>query len=497
MGFEHFHFGKAGAPFRHGAKTAPPTNRVKRADSTTPDASTSTLSCLVEPLNIAWRPELACLQPVPAQVDVILAAPGAANPSVYKWENVPYAPGNQTVTLMPRWWNATSPIALQIMIVPAVSEVFLSTIPAGPVFTATYTAPASGTPASPDLGQKGSDSDHTVVSPSNLLGVSFHSLTPGKKAAAVLLPLLFVLLLGLAYLKVSRARGQAKRSAWSGKLDKRMSTISADWKSITPGGAREAVRASIAASRNSVFGFGAITPGAPEGEPVIREKEYPRTSLGSGVGVGVGARRPKTHATPPERGSRAVSFADSAHPRPSMNSARYSKGSRAFHTASTYEDFEGEEAPPVPALPSPARAGAFGAISAISTGSGAPPSYHSPTTPQGQGVYQNASAWSSGERVEGVDGGYGARSVSPTGGVHTINYPTPATLSIYGDYGHDQGDAFAYGTPSNMDGSYFSPLTPTPTAIGFGGMVEEPSADSPTHRTTKSARKEALTEALT
>ncbi|KAJ6534893.1 hypothetical protein B0H19DRAFT_1271571 [Mycena capillaripes] len=511
MGFEHFHIGKAGAPFSHGPKTTPPANRVKRADSTTSDPSCATgafyaapaLSATIDslqPLNIAWRPELACFLPAPAQVDVILTAPGSDSPSIYTWENVPYAAGNQTVNLLPRWWNSTSSIALQIMIVPAGTPVFLSAIPAGPVFSANYTAPADGTPASADLGQKGSDSDHTVVSPSsNLSGISSHSLTPGKKAAAVLLPLLFVLLLGLAYLKISRARGAAKRSAWSEKLDKRMSTISTDWKSITPGGAREAVRASIAASRNSVFGFGAITPGAPEGEPVvmgekalpgmprggsieISEKEYPRTSLGSGVGVGVGARRPKTHATPPERGSRAVSFADSAHPRPSMNSARYSRGSRAFHTASTYEDFEGEEAPPVPALPSPARAGAFGAISAISTGSGAPPSYGSPTTPsaqQGQGVYQNASAWSSGERVEGVDGGYGARSVSPTGRVHTVNYPTPATLSTYGEYGHGE-DGFAYGTPSNMDGSYFSPVTPTPGAMGFAGMgmVEEPSADS-------------------
>ncbi|KAJ6563941.1 hypothetical protein B0H19DRAFT_74250 [Mycena capillaripes] len=71
--------------------------------------------------------------------------------------------------------------------------------------------------------------------------VSSHSMSAGKKAATVL-PFLFVLLLGLAYLKISRTRGQAKRSAWSDKLEKRMSTISADWKAITPGGPKEAVR---------------------------------------------------------------------------------------------------------------------------------------------------------------------------------------------------------------------------------------------------------------
>ncbi|KAJ7616221.1 hypothetical protein DFH06DRAFT_957216, partial [Mycena polygramma] len=324
----------------------------------------------MDPLNAVWRPDLACLQPAPSLVDIILTAPGAAAPHIYTWEGVPYASGNYTMNLLPRWWNATASIPLQLMIVPANEPVFLSTIPAGPVFTATYTANTSSTPAAADTSLKGGDSDHTTVTASSLGGVSTHSMSAGKKAAAVVLPLLFVILLGLAYLKISRARGAAKRSAWSEKLDKRMSTISTDWKAITPGGAKEAVRASIAASRNSVFSFGAVRTGAVEGEPVvmgekprggsieISEKDLPRTSLGSGVGVGVGARRPRTQTNPPERSSRAISFADSAHPRPSMSSARHSRGSRAFHTASTYDDFEGEDAPPVPALPSPVRSGA-------------------------------------------------------------------------------------------------------------------------------------------
>jgi hypothetical protein len=342
------------------------------------------------PLNVVWKPELACLYPAPELVDIHITAPGANAPDLNTWYGVPYAAGNYTLNLLPRWWNATASCALQLMIVPASTPVFLSTIPAGPVFTATYTANTTGpVPPAADTSLSSQDTGSTTVTPTGIAGVSSHSMSAGKKVAAVLLPLLFVLLLGLAYLKISRARGQAKRSAWSEKLDKRMSTISTDWKAITPGGAREAVRASIAANRSSVFSFGAIRTGAPEGEPVvmgekalpanpvsvrggsieISEKEYPRTSLGSGVGVGVGARRPRTHATPPERQSRAVSFADSAHPRPSLQGSRYSRGSRAFHTASTYDDFAGEEAPPVPALPSPARAGAFGAISAIGSGS--------------------------------------------------------------------------------------------------------------------------------
>ncbi|KAJ7229746.1 hypothetical protein B0H12DRAFT_221859 [Mycena haematopus] len=69
-------------------------------------------------------------------------------------------------------------------------------------------------------------------------------------------------------------------------------------------------------------------------------------------------------------------------------------------------------------------------------------------------VYQNGAAWTSGERVEGVDGGYGARSVSPTGRVHTINYPASMLNT-----------SAAYDT--GADASYFSPVTPTPHNMSF------------------------------
>ncbi|KAJ7717784.1 hypothetical protein B0H16DRAFT_1475884 [Mycena metata] len=471
MGFEHFRMGKAGAPFRH----TPGTTRTRRADASTVDPKCATggfysspaLGSTVDslsPLNVTWDSSLNCFPGPPSLVDVYLYAPGAALPIMHKWSGVPYAGDSHSLALQPKWWNSTAHCSLQLMVVPAGTPPFLSTIPAGPVFTATYAAPASGVPAAADLsGGSSTGGTTTVVS-----GVSSHSLSAGKKAAAVLLPLLFVLLLVLAYLKVSRAKGAAKRSAWSEKLDKRMSTISADWKSITPGGAKEAVRQSIAHSRNSIFAFGAITPGAVEGEPVvmgekprgsieISEKDLPRTSLGSGVGVGVGARRPRTHATPPERTSRAVSFADAAHPRPSVGSASvYSRGSRAFHTASTYNDFVEGEAPPVPALPSPSRISAFGDRGVSTYSATAPSTYsgnsnYAASAGHGQSVYANASAWSSGERVEGVDGGYGAQSVSPTGRVHTINYPDMSS-------GNNEFDA-AYDANA---GSYFSPTTPTP-----------------------------------
>ncbi|KAJ7470005.1 hypothetical protein B0H11DRAFT_1388701 [Mycena galericulata] len=527
MGIEHFQLSKAGAAFRHASQK----QNTKRAAATSdPSCATGafytspTLGAsydALSPLTLSWNPTLSCLLPAPSLLDVYLYAPGAATPRLHMYTGVPYAPGTYAASILPRWWNATSAVSLQVMLVPSGTPPFLSPLPAGPVFTATYTAPANGsTPAAADTALNTANQGTTTVTPTGVAGVSAHPLSPGKKAAAALLPLLFVILLGFLYLKHTRARGQKKRSAWSEKLDKRMSSISADWRAITPGGAKEAVRQSIAHSRASVYETGAIRTGAVEGEPVvmgekprasggsieINAADLPRTTLGSGVGVGVGARRPRTTTTttPPDRNSRAVSFADAAHPRPSLSNSVYSRTSRAFHTASTYNDFvSGEgDAPPVPALPSPSRVSAYGnADRASSAYSGGAERGHSVYTAHGA----HGGAWSSGERVEGVDGGYGARSVSPTGRVHTINYPSaysPSGNAEDGEYGYEAYEgtspaptytthvgASAYGAyganggngNGANGGSYFSPTTPTPQG---GFEVYEPSADSAYNATT-------------
>ncbi|KAJ7771265.1 hypothetical protein DFH07DRAFT_734583, partial [Mycena maculata] len=416
------------------------------------------------PLTIAWDPALSCLLPAPSYVDLYLYAPasGLSNPKLHLWTGVNYAAGAYNATLMPRWWNSTAAVDLQVLLVPTGEPPFLSPIPAGPVFTATYAAPANGsTPAAADTSLSGTDSGTTTVTTTSVSGVSTHKLSGGKTAAAVLLPLLFLVLLGLAYLKISRARGAAKRSAWSEKLDKRMSTISETWKPVTAVGAREAVRQSIAYSRNSVFSFsnGARNVGPVEGEPVvmgekprssgsvdIAQADLPRTSLGSGVGVGVGARRPRTHATPPERGSRAVSFADAAHPRPSLSNSVYSRTSRAFHTASTYNADGGEEeAPPVPALPSPSR------ISAPRQTAGpltlTPDDIRRRMTLQQHGGNQSGGEWR-----QSVDEVFGALSLMRTGstaGSPNANSP---------DGAEDAGDDYLFAP------SHTNPLLPAPSA---------------------------------
>lgn len=261
-------------------------------------------------------------------VDIYLYAPGQAKSLLHEWENVNYAAGTYMATLQPKWWNSSSTTSLQLSIVQSGTGIFLSPFPAGPVFTATYTAPAGASPSTADPNDSG------ITDVGKLLAK--HGITGGKLAAAVIMPLLIIIGLCIgAYLKISRAKGQDKRKRWSEAVDKRMSTISSDWKSISAAGASAAIRNSIAASnggsRASAFSFGAIRP----------PSQY--TIDGGNAGIGAkGIYADDTDSAPQmsqlrdtrppgalgERVSR-VSFA--TDPRPSAD--RRTVVSRAYHSA--------------------------------------------------------------------------------------------------------------------------------------------------------------------
>ncbi|KAF8151440.1 hypothetical protein B0H34DRAFT_625733, partial [Crassisporium funariophilum] len=293
----------------------------------------------LQPLPISWDPT--CL--TDKEIDIYLYSPGSDFPRIHVWESVLLSRGTYTAELFPRWWNATASQNLQISIVPAGLPPFMSNLPGGPVFTATYTEPAGGTPASADVNQI--DSGITQV---NDLSKAEKPMTPGKTAAAVILPLLFVMLCVGVYIKMKRNKGKDKRKAWSEAVDKRMSTISTDWKSVSGAGANAAIRNSMAVGvRNSSFSFGGIRPSstyAVEGEDAgsagVGADKRPMSQMRTGVGL-----RNPTALSSTERVSRVsfapdtrqsrVSFADS---RPSGESRR----TRAFHSAYI---------PPVPALP--------------------------------------------------------------------------------------------------------------------------------------------------
>ncbi|PPQ97829.1 hypothetical protein CVT26_012930 [Gymnopilus dilepis] len=297
----------------------------------------------LQPLPITWDPS--CL--TSKEVDIYLYSPGSQYPRIHVWEGVALSRGTYTANIMPRWWNATATQSLQIIIVQAGDPPFLATYPGGPVFNATYTAPSGGTPAAADTTIV--DSGITQV---NDLQNSKKALTPGKKAAAALLPLLFIIgLCVAAYLKFKRAKGREKRKQWAEAVDKRMSTISTDWKSVSAAGANAAIRNSMAVglgSRNSsAFGFGNIRPTSTYA--VEGGEDLGPTRPMSQMRTGVGLRNPAALTSSTERVSRVsfapdtrvsrVSFADGT--RPSMEARR----TRAFHSAYI---------PPVPALPADA-----------------------------------------------------------------------------------------------------------------------------------------------
>ena len=257
-------------------------------------------------------------------VDVYLIAPGLNSSRIHEWQNVNYGLGNYQTTLEPKWWNDTSTVDLQLSIVPYNTQPFLSQFPAGPVFTATYTAPSSGsTPASADLSSPGGVS-YVGNFPSS------SSSSKGKIAAGVLVPLLFIGLGIAAYFKLNRAKTKEKSRRFNEAVDKRMSTISVDWRSMSAAGAQAAIRHSMAISgggnRNSSFSFGPIRPvstAAVEGAPSISD-------MASLEAPSMSQLRPSLRsASLGDRVSR-VSFATDI--RPSIESRRTVGTSRAFHT---------------------------------------------------------------------------------------------------------------------------------------------------------------------
>lgn len=200
------------------------------------------------------------------------------------------------------------------------------------MFTVTYQQPSSGsTPSVADTSK--TDSGVTVV---NNNPSTYKHLSGGKVAAAVIIPLLLIVsLIAAAYLKLGRQRGKEDRRRWSEAVDKRMSTISTDWKPISAAGAQAAIRNSIATDPNnrlSAFSFGNIRPistvAVESGQAGIGSKA--RTVLpGQSNGTAQLRSSAATSQIMAERISR-VSFAPDVR---RSSESRRTVPSRAFHTA--------------------------------------------------------------------------------------------------------------------------------------------------------------------
>jgi hypothetical protein len=284
-------------------------------------------------LNMTWDPT--CMQS--SAVDIYLYEPGAKNPRIHLWETVANNPGSYEAALKPKWWNSTATVSLQLLIIESGMAPFMATLPAGPVFTATYHAPTSGAPP-PNADTSVPESATQVV---DNVPKSNH-ISKGKVAAAVLMPMIVVAaIIAAVYIYMARKKAQKKRDRFSQVVDARMSRISTDWKSMTPAGATAAIRASMAVeggeNRQSSFSFGAIRPASTValegGQAGIGAKgvyassgidtETPQMSeLRSG---------PRVQSVTGERVSR-VSFAVDTRPSVESRRSQYtSRTSRAFH----------------------------------------------------------------------------------------------------------------------------------------------------------------------
>lgn len=266
-----------------------------------------------EKFDIEWDPT--CLDA--SAIDIYLYMPGADNTRIHMWQNVNFAAGKYTDTLHSGWWNATDgAVKLQLKIVPNGSPPFLGDFPAAPVFTATK-------------GDKDNGKVSSAIDNVNNFGEQHSSNSKGKVAAGVLIPLLIIIGASIyAWMRYKRDKGKEDRKRWSEAVDKRMSTISTDWKSISAAGASAAIRSSMAVSgggnRNSSFSFGAIRPAstfsenqAGVGTRGTADDSPQMSQLRPGL---------RTSAVGSDRVSR-VSFA--VDTRPSGESRRTT---RAFHT---------------------------------------------------------------------------------------------------------------------------------------------------------------------
>lgn len=135
----------------------------------------------------------------------------------------------------------------------------MTSYPAGPIFTATYnasdssssttTTSTSNSSSSSDSGQQG-----IIQKVKNFFD---GGMSKGAIAAAVIVPLLVIGLAIAAFIRYKRGKQADKRKRFSQAVDKRMSTISTDWRAMSGASANAAIRDSV---RTSTFGGPGVRP---------------------------------------------------------------------------------------------------------------------------------------------------------------------------------------------------------------------------------------------
>jgi hypothetical protein len=185
---------------------------------------------------------------------------------IFEWANVDAGWGSYQTELKSEWLGSASNMTLQVMVLvlsfpdlgltvstqlgitASDTPLFLSPFVAGPVFTLHNSNPSpsqsrTGTSTAPAT---------TSVLRAGYLDVSKFVLSRGGLAAAILFPILIALGAILGYIWFSRKREAQRRAQWLENVDKRMSTISGDWQSLSHPGVRNSMHSSRRTPRPSV-----------------------------------------------------------------------------------------------------------------------------------------------------------------------------------------------------------------------------------------------------
>lgn len=93
-----------------------------------------------QPVELAWNP--GCLDTL--EVDIFLfSVLSEGNPVPCVWENVDNGAGRYSIDLDAKWWNFSKSVLLGLIVVPSGQLPFNSSLPMGPLFTATYSGDLS------------------------------------------------------------------------------------------------------------------------------------------------------------------------------------------------------------------------------------------------------------------------------------------------------------------------------------------------------------------
>ncbi|RSH90539.1 hypothetical protein EHS25_001144 [Saitozyma podzolica] len=143
---------------------------------------------------------------------------------IHAWTQQDFSAGSYTATLLPSWWNDTTSASLQLSIINHGQPSWMTSSPAGPVFTVDYAASAMYTTTTKNgavqtvtasaAATQSSDAVFQNVSSTKSSG----GISKGAIAAAVIVPLLALAAIAAVAVRFWRQREAEKRRRWSQAL---------------------------------------------------------------------------------------------------------------------------------------------------------------------------------------------------------------------------------------------------------------------------------------